>query len=72
METQPRRTDCGHRRGRGGGADGENSLETRVSPSVGQTASGDVLCIAGSWGNLEGWEGAQEGVDVCIPMADSW
>ena len=26
-----------------------------------------VLCD-----NLEGWEGVQEGGDICVPVADSW
>ena len=58
-------------------------MEIYTRPCVKQMASGKLPYDAGSsdpvlCDNLEGWMGwevgeeAQEGGDICVPMADSW
>ena len=70
--------------GEGGfGTNWERSIETFPLPGVKQIANGKLLYNPGSsdpvlCDNLEGWMGwevgeeAQEGGDICVPMADSW
>ena len=54
---------------------GESSMEIYTVSYVKQIASGNLLNDSGSsnLGDLEGWGGreAQEGGDICIPLADS-